>query len=580
MFIRLFCFILLTTDLQAQQTSIRGLVSIQNSKTVTGKRKFVSNAAVKDDFKSATGTITNNLGEFELIYLGKNPGERISFQVSQEGLQVVNIDALSAITDQKDVVNIYMANPDSIAEYRRSIYNVGISKGEERLKINLKIANGKLSQLKKDTAKNGKEITRLNFEIVTLKNSFYLVDQRAREFAEKYYPINLDDASTIFKNAFAIFQRGELDSAVLFLSNANLEAKVAQILQVRVKNNFLQNELLRRELLEKKTTKETLEALELKADLQISQGRIDSSLQTYLLLINLDSQNIKYLFNCAHLLQALNHNTEAIVYYLKIINSTKFSNKKTSVVEDSTTAAVQNNLGIVYTKNEDYYLSEKAFYNALEIFDSLVKFNFQTYLPNLAAVLGNLGNYYNISANAKKAEFCHLKALKIYNKLFKDDPKDFEPYIAITQNDLGNVYFNNNEYDKAEQAYLKASEIWDGKNQSVKYLPDMGNLNYNMGNIFLFKGENRKSEMCYKLAFDIYEFLAKKNPLLYNYYLGRVQNGLGRYYISNNDALQAKKAFDAALQIIEPLAKSNPKVYGSELENIKNNLALLASLQK
>jgi tRNA(Phe) wybutosine-synthesizing methylase Tyw3 len=97
-------FLLLICSLHAlaQQSDIRGRVSIFNSETRTGRRQYVSNAQVEAEFGKATPTATNNNGQFKLVYVEVKGNASVSFQVKKAGLLVVNKDALSAIAGQAD----------------------------------------------------------------------------------------------------------------------------------------------------------------------------------------------------------------------------------------------------------------------------------------------------------------------------------------------------------------------------------------------------------------------------------------------------------------------------------------------
>jgi hypothetical protein len=112
--ILIICFISAT----AQQSYLRGIVSIQNSETETGRRQYVPNAQVEDDFGKAQPAITDAGGNFQLVYVGVGEKTTVSFQIKKAGLEVVNKDALEAVAGQYDAVKISMAPKEKIDEYR------------------------------------------------------------------------------------------------------------------------------------------------------------------------------------------------------------------------------------------------------------------------------------------------------------------------------------------------------------------------------------------------------------------------------------------------------------------------------
>lgn len=67
--ILIFFFFAFTTGLFAQQSAINGVISIHNSAYETGKRAYVPNAQVEDDFQKATAQTTGADGSFKLVFV-------------------------------------------------------------------------------------------------------------------------------------------------------------------------------------------------------------------------------------------------------------------------------------------------------------------------------------------------------------------------------------------------------------------------------------------------------------------------------------------------------------------------------
>ena len=84
--------------LTAQQSSVSGVVSIHNSEYETGKRQYIQNAQVEDDFQKANAQTTDANGRFQMTYVSIAEKTTVNLLLKKEGLQVVNTDALSAVT--------------------------------------------------------------------------------------------------------------------------------------------------------------------------------------------------------------------------------------------------------------------------------------------------------------------------------------------------------------------------------------------------------------------------------------------------------------------------------------------------
>jgi hypothetical protein len=116
---------------QGQRSSVKGVISIMNSKIRTGKRQYVVNAEIKDDSKRAGTTETDQRGFFELIYLApdKTP---VTFSIRKNRLKVVEEYKLHAKTGD-DTIYISMVDPDSIPEFRNYIFDIGKTNGQKLL---------------------------------------------------------------------------------------------------------------------------------------------------------------------------------------------------------------------------------------------------------------------------------------------------------------------------------------------------------------------------------------------------------------------------------------------------------------
>lgn len=82
------------------QTPLRGIVTIQNSKNtpLAGAEVLATLYANPD--------LTDSEGKFELLFVGKEPGDRVEFEVKKKGYEVVNRKTLVAIL-RKDSKRIW-----------------------------------------------------------------------------------------------------------------------------------------------------------------------------------------------------------------------------------------------------------------------------------------------------------------------------------------------------------------------------------------------------------------------------------------------------------------------------------------
>jgi hypothetical protein len=317
----LLCFLISFLQSKSQQSVVRGIVSIHNTETETGKRQYVTNAQVEDDFGKAQPRITDNTGQFGLVYVGIAEKAPVSFQIKKQGLQVVNIDALRAVAGQLHAVKISMATPDKIDNYKREIYRIGKSEAEKKLDILVQKKNRELTELKRNTQLNANKIKQLNDELSSAEAQRSKIEEQAQDLARRYAPVNLDDVSPLLRNAFLLFQNGNLDSALLLLQQGNLSEKVDSILLEERKIEGGEKELQVRDSVKAQRKQDIGEALVLKADLHKTNFQFDSATMCFDLLVKLDSSNTEHLFDYALFLAWLNQHDKAIIYYAKALKT-------------------------------------------------------------------------------------------------------------------------------------------------------------------------------------------------------------------------------------------------------------------
>ncbi|MCC7503922.1 MAG: hypothetical protein IT259_01420, partial [Saprospiraceae bacterium] len=301
----------------AQQTALKGIVTVQNSKFETGRLEPVTNAQVEEDYGRSQATTTEADGSFHLNLVGVPEQESFRFSVRKSGLEVVNTDQLKAVAGQKERVSIYMARPEYVAEFRKRIYNVGKTESEKTIERKLNRLEKERAELQKNAAANADQIAALSAEIDLANARAKKIEQDARELAEKYQHINLDDASEQYQQAFRLFQAGELDQALILLQNSPEQAR--KILEERQRIAELRREADTRDSVQQARTRETMQALRLKADMHRTRYEWDSVALAYDYLIRLDSANAQNVYDYAAFLEDINRYDQALYWLGKLI---------------------------------------------------------------------------------------------------------------------------------------------------------------------------------------------------------------------------------------------------------------------
>lgn len=228
-------FISATTILFAQQSEIRGIVSIHNSKFETGKTEYVAYVQINESFGRGQEALSNTDGRFDFKTVGIPLKETVTLVAKKQGLELVNPEELDIVVGQISWVKIYMSPKGKITENKRKYYNIGKTESEKALTAKIKEKQTQREGLLKDSKKNQQAIWALESEIKNLYEKYQTIDANARELAEKFAKVNLDDASEHYQKAFRYFQNGKIDSALIVLEEANYIKQVDDILLEEIK---------------------------------------------------------------------------------------------------------------------------------------------------------------------------------------------------------------------------------------------------------------------------------------------------------------------------------------------------------
>ncbi len=579
-------------------------------------RWTVPNAQIEEEFDRATPQTTDAIGRFDLVVKGVKEKETITFSIKKEGLEVVNTDALSAVAGQRDLVKVYMATRHKIDEYKKQYYNIGKTGAEKALEAKNKSLQAERQTLLADKNANKERIAALETELGLLEAQRSKIDETARELARRYAPINLDDTSPLYQEAFSWFQKGELEKALDVLQKANLAGQAQSILNERSKISAMQLEVMLRDSVEKQRTRDVLSALDLQADLHQTRFEWDSAMFYFEVMLELDSTDYNNTFRFAYFLQKQNQLNRAIALYEKCL-----SLSKTSVDRGATL----NNLGGLYTDFNRMAEAEKALQEALENCRLLSEKNPGDYLPDLAGAYGNLARLYQKLNQYDKAETYIIEAVKIgrnlagvyhpllglYNnyyphlafslhnlgvlysktgkmqesenalnealtirrQLADKNPDAFLPVVAGSLSGLGVLFFNNKRMQESEKALNEALTIrrqLADKNPDA-FLPDVAATQISLGNYYTENQKMPEAGKAYNEALSHYRLLANKNPDVFLSYTATVLYNLGGYYRAIQNINESEKALNEALSIFRQLADKNPDAFLSEVAATLNS---------
>ncbi len=390
------------TVLLFSQPQIKGVITIQNSKTETGRLQYVKGADVSAAF--ANPTISDDLGQFTLDFFNRISGDQADISIQKRGLEVVNADQLNTFipAEQTTTLKVYMCEEGKLASTILDFRGIAESQITRRFEE-------RIARLEQNNRASAADILRLEEERD-------LALRQYKNLARKLAVINLDEEPTFYTRAYQLFQENKIDEARTTIKNADLERQLA----------------------------ETKGSLELGRQLTAAaQKRIEGIANTYVLdaqmaLADLDFEGafesydkaiqasdttiIVHNFEYADILTSQYQLEKALNIYLKSLELSK----------DNLPLLAYNQFLIATT-----YLGRSEFTRAIEYMEKcignyslLAEKNPEDYLPFLGVASQMMSLIYLYSGDEASHISFAKEGIHIFRQLADQQPDRYEPYLA------------------------------------------------------------------------------------------------------------------------------------------------------
>jgi tetratricopeptide (TPR) repeat protein len=560
-----YCFLLLALPIYSlgQQSVLNGIVSIHNSKFETGQKQYVLNANVSDFFFNATPVFTSKDGIFTLIFVGVPEKQTVQINVMKDPLEVVNIASLSAVSGQRDTLKITMASRGKIAEYRRKIYQVGKTKAEEQVALQLVLKTTQLNELKKDNATYKDQVEKLQATIDYLEAQRDQIDQQAKDFASKFAFVDLDDAGPIFQAAYRYFQQGKIDSALLALSNYDFPNAIKQInnLHERSAEHKLQAKLL--DSAAGTRYSQTLQSLNFKIELHKTRFEFDSISICYTYLTQLDPLNPLPYFEFAMHYAQQRHDSAALSNFEKALSLAK---------TDSLIAVIKTEKAIIYQNRSDFPTATRLMNEALKIQTKLFagKAKADPSLVKSHTVMGFLQMSTNNYAGALQSMETALALTDTANR-----SKETKATLSQIYNGLGILGTYNNQYQVAGVSLLKSVEVLreQAHMDRFRYEPDLVIALLTYANYLSDNNENPKAKEILDECEQISQRLQAANEKEFTRLSMRVSFEKAKFLLKNSNGKTGLAQLRRVIAFTDSLAASDPETYQLTAAGRKEQLA-------
>ncbi len=365
----------------------------------------------------ANATATKSLGEFELGFPGKQPGELVRVVIKREGWVVVNDlqleRELPRDPDQRVLV-VLICKEGEREQWAQQFYRL---KGREAVEG---VYRRKLQELEQSHTAGAAERERLRGER----------DQalaQAEELARQLAAAKGAGESGLYRRALQRYLNGQVDEALGILSEARLLQEAAQV----VRGYLLRGKLL------------------------AVKFQFGDAARAYEEAVRLGPQEFEAWFEYAVFHHGLNRFAGAERGYAEALRIARGANIRAAE------ATTLNNLGILHREQQRPAAAQQAYEEALGVYRELARTNPAAYRPGVAMTLNNLGILRREQQRPAAAQQAFEEALGVYRELARTNPAAYRPDVAMTLNNLGVLHREQQRPAAARQAFEEALALYE-----------------------------------------------------------------------------------------------------------------------
>jgi len=533
------------------QIPLKGVVTVQNSRTNTGKTEFVSHAQIECAQK-AQPKISDSEGKFTLEIQGKQ-NEQIAISVTPKGKYekyvVVNERELKDLTlGRLTPVSVFICPEGELTQRQAEMVGINMRKLEESFEKDKKRMLKELEELKSNNDFLNSRYDLINDSLSLISKNIDNALEQIKEFAKKMVLENLDDKDENYVKAYHCFSRGELDSISYYLKDEELYRKHQKALklqgEVRKEKELatiLTESARQKEEISENSLQELLKEYLLLARTFDLKSDYEKTKNYYLKAIEVDTANVEILFEYANYVHKIKEYSNAEKYYQKCLELFKALEATTPKIALADIAATLNNLANLHHNVQEYQKASDEYKEALEIYKILAEDNRELFLPYVATTLNNLGVLHRSLKYFSKALSEFEEALAIRKELSKINPEPYLYDMAVVLNNLGTLYLSIKEYRKASGEFGKALEIYRKfiTDNPKTTMPDMAMILYNLAILHKATGDYAESLNEFEEARQIFTNLAEENPIMYLSNALTTLNNLSNIYGQLKDYLAA-----------------------------------------
>lgn len=402
-------------------------------------------------------------------------------------------------------------------------------------------------------------------------------EQLVKEMAERYASTDYDQLDDFNRQVQMCIEEGELQKAdSLIRSKGDMAQRVAEYHNTVAANRKVREELEQSERGAAKTYEDLSQDLYRRHEIFMQQLNQDSALYCLKIRADLDTTNVRAVWDYARLCYAQRKFKESEQYFHICLRAVESKN------DMFMTASTQRALGGLYYLVRNFAGSEKYYALSLENFEKLSRLKPDAYREELARTYNNLGTLYHKRSDYASAEKYFKSALDIYQQLATQPTDSYRAGLALSQSNLGNLYRAKKDYTRSEEYFKQSLTLREElfSHNPDAYRLDLARIQNSLGVLYSILKDYALSEKHFKQSLEHKEVLFKQNPDAFRIELSSTQSGLALLYYNIKDYVKCEEYIKLALANKEILFKQYPDAYREEITESQYNLGYLRFMRK
>ncbi|KGN70160.1 tetratricopeptide repeat protein [Porphyromonas sp. COT-239 OH1446] len=518
----------LSSTAWAQKIELRGIICVQRSLPKEATVEYVSDVLI--EHPNAKPTVSDTQGTFTLSIIGLARGSQIGISIKPQGKYrdyvVVNEHEISNITlGRTTPVQVYICKRKELEERKAELIGINIDRYQRARQTKLAQLKNHVAELESDHQHQSLLYRHVLDSMQRLSREQEAMLRHIREYADTFVRINLEGADSTYREAYSLFERGELDSVSNYLDQSFDYKSEYEYLQKLEQESKVYQEA--KQAFEEATQKRneytrSVKDLLLRKCLLMAQthglrSERDQAILRYRQALELDPKNHKVLFDYASYLQSIGRFSEAQHLYSTLLTELREhqgSHPETYILRSQ--ASLLYNLGLNAKSQGQFASAEQYDAEALALWEQLAKQDLE-HLPGLVLALNGLGADHYMQQRLGEAEALYLRSLEILEQGKLGNNRTQQSYLVQTLNNLGTCAYTAGRGEAAETYYLKALSLQEALAElhPQLYKRDLYSTLHNLGTCAQSRQQDEDAERYYRRGIEIARLLLSENPEAY-----------------------------------------------------------------